>query len=128
MTFEEAIKDTDARWAEMFNRSDTNALMGLHAEDFLLLPPNSPLVRGGGEAAMAGFQELLDAGWKNISFNSVQFGSEGGLGYNVGQYSADAPTEDGGTTKENGKFIDIYKRLPDGSWKIHVTIFNSDAA
>ena len=127
MTFEEAIKDTDARWAEMFNRSDTNALMGLHAEDFLLLPPNSPLERGV-EAAMAGFQELLDAGWKNISFNTVQSGSEGGLGYNVGQYSADAPAEDGGTTKENGKFIDIYKRLPDGSWKIHVTIFNSDAA
>ncbi len=127
MTFEEAIKDTDARWAEMFNRGDTSALIGLHADEFLLLPPNSPAERGA-EAGMAGFQELLDAGWKNISFNTVQFGSEGGLGYHVGQYSADAPAEDGGTTKENGKFIDIYKRLPDGSWKIHVTIFNSDAA
>ncbi len=127
MTFEEAIKDMDARWAEMFNRGDTSALIGLHADEFLLLPPNSPAERGA-EAGMAGFQELLDAGWKNISFNTVQFGSEGGLGYHVGQYSADAPAEDGGTTKENGKFIDIYKRLPDGSWKIHVTIFNSDAA
>ncbi len=65
MTFEEAIKDTDARWAEMFNRDDTSALIGLHADEFLLLPPNSPAERGA-EAGMAGFQELLDAGWKNI--------------------------------------------------------------
>ncbi len=127
MTFEEAIKNTDAQIAETFNRGDINALMGVHAEDFLLLPPNSPAERGA-EAAMSGFQELLGAGWKNISFSTVEFGSDGGLGYHVGQYSADVPTEDGGTTKEKGKFIDIYKRLPDDSWKIHVTIFNSDAA
>ncbi len=125
MTFEEAIKDTDARFAETFNRGDINALMGVHAEDFLLLPPNSPVERGA-EVAMSGYQELLDAGWKNISFNTVEFGSEGGLGYHAGQYSADVPAEDGGTTKEKGKYIDIYKRLADGSWKIHVTIFNSD--
>ncbi len=84
MTFEEAIKNTDAQIAETFNRGDINALMGVHAEDFLLLPPNSPAERGA-EAGMAGFQELLDAGWKNISFNTVEFGSEGGLGYHVGQ-------------------------------------------
>ncbi len=127
MTFEDAIKDTDARFAETFNRGDINALMGVHAEDFLLLPPNSPAERGG-EAATSSFQGLMDAGWKNISFSTVEFGSDGGLGYHVGQYSADVPTEDGGTTKEKGKYIDIYKRLPDGSWKIHVTCFNSDAA
>ncbi len=125
MTLEEAIKNTDAQIAETFNRGDINALMGVHAEDFLLLPPNSPVERGA-EAAKAGFQELLDAGWKNMSFNTVEFGSEGGLGYHVGQLSADVPTGDGGTARENGKFIDIYKRSPDGSWKIHVTIFNSD--
>ena len=127
MTFEDAIKDTDARFAETFNRGDINALMGVHAEDFLLLPPNSPAERGA-EAATSSFQGLMDAGWKNISFSTVEFGSDGGLGYHVGQYSADVPTEDGGTTKEKGKYIDIYKRLPDGSWKIHVTIFNSDVA
>ena len=127
MTFEEAIKDTDARFSETFNRGDINALMGVHAEDFLLLPPNSPAERGA-EAGTSSFQGLMDAGWKNISFSTVEFGSDGGLGYHVGQYSADVPTEDGGTTKEKGKYIDIYKRLPDGSWKIHVTCFNSDAA
>ena len=124
MTFEDAIKDTDARFAETFNRGDINALMGVHAEDFLLLPPNSPAERS--EAATSSFQGLMDAGWKNISFSTVEFGSDGGLGYHVGQYSADVPTEDGGTTKQKGKYIDIYKRLADGSWKIHVTIFNSD--
>ncbi len=77
--------------------------------------------QSGAESRRKGF-------WKNISFNTVKFDSDGDLGYHVGQYSADVPTGDGGTAREKGKFIDIYKRLPDGSWKIHVTMFNSDAA
>lgn len=125
MTFEEAIKEIDARWAETFNRGDTNALVGLHADDFLLLPPNSPAERGA-EAGISGFQELLDAGWKNIRFETIEFGSGGDLGYHVGRYSADVPAEGGGTERETGKYIDIYKHLPDGSWKIYVTMFNSD--
>ena len=94
MTFEEAIKDSDTRWAETFNRGDTKPILGLHAEDYLLLPPNSPAERSTA-AAVSGFQEPLDANWKNIALETVEFGSEGGLGYHVGQYSADVPTSDG---------------------------------
>ena len=70
-------------------------------------------------------KELFDAGWKNMSFSSVQFGSDGDLAYHVGTFSVDAPTDEG-MRKEEGKFVDMYKRQADGSWKIHVTIFNSD--
>jgi len=34
--------------------------------------------------------------------------------------------ETGSRTREKGKFIDIYKRQKDGSWKIHATAYNSD--
>ncbi len=127
MTIEEAVKNADAQFAEAFNRGDVTALIGLHAEDALLLSPGSPEVRGR-EAIMAGFQELLDAGWKNMVFSTVEIGSEGGLGYHVGKFAADVPADDGTTKPETGKYIDIYKRRDDGSWQVHVTIFNSDAA
>ncbi len=33
---------------------------------------------------------------------------------------------DGGPISDVGKFVEIFKRQADGSWKIHVTIWNSD--
>ncbi len=121
MSIEQAIKDTDAQFAAAFNRGDFAAVAALHTEDVLELPPNASAVSGR-QGVESRTKELFDAGWKNQSFSSVQIGSDGDLAYNVGTFSVDAPTGEGIT----GKFVDIYKRQADGSWKIHVTIHTSD--
>ncbi len=126
MSIEDAIRDTDARFAEAFNRGDLAAVVALHSADALLLGPDSPAERGG-QAVEEGFKEMLDAGWKNIEIGSVQIGSGGDLGYHVGTFAADVPTEGGSDQRVTGKFLDIYKPDAAGSWKIHVTMFNFDA-
>ncbi len=125
-TIEESIKNTDARFAEAFNRGDLASVVALHTPDALLLGPDSPAERGG-QAVEAGFKGMLDAGWKNLEFGSVQIGSGGDLGYHVGTFAADVPTEGGSDQRVTGKFLDIYKPDEAGSWKIHVTMFNFDA-
>jgi ketosteroid isomerase-like protein len=126
MSIEDAIRDTDARFAEAFNRGDLAAVVALHSADALLLGPDSPAERGG-QAVEEGFKEMLDAGWKNMELGSVQIGSGGDLGYHVGTLAADVPTEGGSVQRVTGKFLDIYKPDAAGSWKIHVTMFNFDA-
>ncbi len=126
MSIEDSIKDTDARIAEAFNRGDLAAVVALHSADALLLGPDSPAERGG-QAVEEGYKEMLDAGWKNIEFGSVQIGSGGDLGYHVGTFAADVPAEDGSDQRVTGKFLDIYKPDAAGSWKIGVTMFNFDA-
>ncbi len=126
MTIEESIRNTDARFAEAFNRGDLASVVALHAPDALLLGPDSPAERGG-QAVEAGYKEMLEAGWKNIEFGSVQIGSGGDLGYQVGTFAADVPTEGGSDQRVTGKFLDIYKPDEAGSWTIHVTMFNFDA-
>ncbi len=127
MSIEDAIRDTDARFAEAFNRGDLAAVVALHSADALILGPDSPAERGG-QAVEEGFKELLDTGWKNIEFGSVQIGSGGDLGYHVGSFAVDVPTEDGSDQRVTGKFLDVYKPDESGSWKIHVTMFNFDAS
>ncbi len=127
MSIEDSIRDTDARFAEAFNRGDLAAIVALHSEDALLLGPDSPAERGG-QAVEEGYKEMLDAGWKNIEFGSVQIGSGGDVGYQVGTFAADVPTEGGSDQRVTGKFLDIYKPDTAGSWKIHVTMFNFDAS
>jgi ketosteroid isomerase-like protein len=127
MSIEDSIRDTDARFAEAFNRGDLAAIVALHSEDALLLGPDSPAERGG-QAVEEGYKEMLDAGWKNIEFGSVQIGSGGDVGYQVGTFAADVPTEGGSDQRVTGKFLDIYKPDTAGSWKVHVTMFNFDAS
>ncbi len=126
MSIEDSIRDTDARFAEAFNRGDLTAVVALHTADALILGPDSPTERGG-QAVEEGYKEMLDAGWKNIEFGSVQIGSGGDVGYHVGTFAADVPTEGGSDRRVTGKFLDIYKPDAAGSWKIHVTMFNFDA-
>ena len=126
MLIEDSIRDTDARFAEAFNRGDLATVVALHSTDALLLGPDSPAERGG-QAVEEGYKEMLDAGWKNMEFGSVQIDSGGNVGYHVGTFAADAPTEDGSVQRVTGKFLDIYKPDSDSTWKIHVTMFNFDA-
>jgi len=127
MSIEDSIRDTDARFAEAFNRGDLAAIVALHSEDALLLSPDSPAERGG-QAVEEGFKEMLDAGWKNIEFGSVQIGSGGDVGYHVGTFAADVPTDGGSDQRVTGKFLDIYKPDTAGFWKINVTMINFDAS
>jgi len=126
MSIEDSIRDTDARFAEAFNRGDLATVVALHSADALLLGPDSPAERGG-QAVEEGYKEMLDAGWKNIEFGSVQIDSGGDVGYHVGTFAADVPTEGGSDQRVTGKFLDIYKPDADGTWIIHVTMFNFDA-
>jgi len=127
MSIEDSIRDTDARFAEAFNRGDLAAVVALHSEDALILSPDSPAERGG-QAVEEGFKEMLDAGWKNIEFGSVQIGSGGDVGYHVGTFAADVPTDGGSDQRVTGKFLDIYKPDTAGIWKINVTMINFDAS
>lgn len=126
MTLEQQIRDSDAQFVKAFNRGDADALATLHADDAMLLPPDSPSAVGGSEAVVEGFRALLDAGWKNMSLESVELDSDGSLAYNVGKFAADVPTQEGSSKRIEGKYVDIYKRGEDGSWKIHLTIYNTD--
>ena len=126
MMLEQLIRDTDAKFVEAFNRGDVDALKTLHADDAMLLPPDSPAERGS-EAVKLGFKEILDAGWKNMSLQSIEIGSDGSLAYHVGKVEADIPTAAGSSKRVAGKYVDIYKRGEDGSWKVHLTIYNMDA-
>lgn len=126
MKIEDSIRNTDARFAEAFNRGDLAAVVALHTPDALLLGPDSPAERGG-QAVELGFKEMLEAGWKNIELGSVQIDSGGDLGYHVGTFAADVPLDGGADQRVTGKFLDIYKPDEAGTWKIHVTMFNFDA-
>ena len=114
-----------SRGEAAFDRGDAGAIAALSTEDATMLPPNSPAVKGK-QAIEADYKRLFEMGVRNGSLDTVEVGSDGDLAYHVGTYSLDVPSKDGTSERDTGKFVDIYKRQADGSWKIHVSINNSD--
>lgn len=51
----------------------------------------------------------------------IDFGVEGDMAYQVGAFAIDDSDP-----PEKGKFVNVLKRQPDGSWKVAISIFNSD--
>jgi ketosteroid isomerase-like protein len=75
----------------------------------------------GRQALQAFFQKYINQVGGTVSSQVLEWRVEGDLAYQMGTYTfADVKTPD------QGKFVHIFRRQPDGSWKLHVAIFNSD--
>jgi ketosteroid isomerase-like protein len=120
MDVKKAIEDKNAALRTAYNRGDSVGCAAVFMEDAAMLPPNQPIVRG-----KKAIRELIQ-GWIDniagtISNPMIEFGAEGDLAYQVATYSfkdAKAPDE--------GKFVEIFRRQKDGTWKVYLTIYNSD--
>ncbi|MCG2717170.1 MAG: nuclear transport factor 2 family protein [Candidatus Marinimicrobia bacterium] len=51
--------------------------------------------------------------------------SSGDLGYTWGKYKVTAKNPDGAATCRYGKYLNVWKKQPDGSWKVLVDMGNA---
>jgi ketosteroid isomerase-like protein len=99
----------------------------LATDDHIKMPPNAPAVYG-----KSGLQALMDGLLESISFIEFDVDVEevqaaGDWAYARGTYTdLIEMKESGDRISEDGKFLTIFKKQFDGSWKIHRDIFNSN--
>lgn len=117
----QAIDKTNAVFVSAMNKGDIATAMSVYTDDAKLLPPNSPTLTGveNIQQFWEGAAEAL--GIKGVSINTVTVDFLDDTAIEHGEYTL---TLANGTDK--GKFIMVWKRQDDGSWKWHVDIFNSD--
>jgi uncharacterized protein (TIGR02246 family) len=121
MDLKKVLEDFDAAYNAAFNRGDAAGCAALFTEDVAMLPPGQPMTRG-----KRAFEELYRSRMDNTSGGThsnqlVEYGVEGDLAYQVGTYAIT-----GTDPPEQGKFVNILRRQADGTWKVAVSIFNSD--
>jgi uncharacterized protein (TIGR02246 family) len=124
-----AIKDVEATWVQNFATKDADKIATVYTDDASVLITNMPVIRG-----MAAIKDALkpmvaDKGF-SITFSSdiVDIAKSGDLAYSQGSYSM---TSTAAKTKkvmlEKGKYVTVFKKQADGSWKAVADIFNEDA-
>ncbi len=121
MDMKEILEDFDDAYNKAFNRGDAAGCAAFFSEDVILMAPNQPMTRG-----KAAFEEIYRSRMDNSSGGThsnalVEYGVEGDLAYQVGTYAVS-----GANPPEQGKFVNVLKCQPDGTWKVAVSIFNSD--
>ena len=121
MDMKQVLEDFDAAYNEAFNRGDADACAAFFTEDVILLAPDQPMTRGR-SAFVETYRSRMDASRGGTHSNElVAYGVEGDLAYQIGTFAVS-----GTNPPEQGKFVNVLKRQADGTWKVAVSIFNSD--
>jgi ketosteroid isomerase-like protein len=111
-----------AVWMEAFNNRDAVTIAGLWSEDGALLPPNGRAIIGR-DAIHDYWKGLLNDASTTLELVNVETVIEGDLGYKAGRFELlDTAT---GASVDQGKYIQIWKRSPQGFWEIHRDMWNS---
>jgi ketosteroid isomerase-like protein len=121
-----AIRANDSAFGAASSAGDVDGVVATYATDASLLPPNAPAIKGAD--GIRGFWGGFMAAYAlKMELSETEIGGAGDLAYVVGRYRFTAtPKAEGAALTDQGKFVEIYKRQPDGGWKYAVDIYNSD--
>ena len=118
-----AIRQGDENYAKLLNARDFKGVAALHADDAIILPPNQAAVQG-----RAAIQASLEAPppFSNFQIQILEIEGRGDLAYSRGTYSITVTPAGAAPIEDRGKYIEIWRKQADGSWKILRDIYNSD--
>lgn len=121
-----AIEATNARFFEAFKRGDKTGLMASYADDAILMMPNEEAWRGreGLDKGFAGFLNQMSL--KDGATKTEDVMVAGDLAVETVTFTWTLQPKSGAEVKDKGKYLTVWKRQPDGSWKIVRDINNSD--
>jgi uncharacterized protein (TIGR02246 family) len=124
-----AIRATDSAFVAATNAGNVDGVAAVYANDAALLPPNLPPQKGR-EAIRSFWGGFLKAYTVRFEIGSDTIEGRGDLAYNLGHYRFTALPKAKGDpgVADEGKFVEILKKQPDGSWRYVVDMYSSNLA
>ena len=125
---EAAIRDlNDVQWLNAAQAKDVDTVLSFFADDASRFPPNAPIVTGK-EAIRARVSEEYSGQDFAISWQTtkVEVSRSGDLAYSHGTSEVTVNDPEGNPVTDKEKWVVVWKKQPDGSWKAVLDIWNSD--
>ena len=118
------IEQAVARFVDAFNRGDAAAVAAMYDTAGVVLAPNAPPMRGRQniEALWAGARQQ---GFKtlNLNVNSVELIGDHAI--ELGSYTLVVQPPGQNEMTDRGKYVVLWKRQADGTWKLYRDAFNT---
>ena len=118
------IEEMNGKFTEAVRQGDAAALATLYTENATLMPPDSDMLKGK-EAIEEFWNNVMQMGLKDATLTTVEVMGSGNLAYEIGKYTLKMQAEGQEPIGVYGKYVVIWQAQDDGSWKLHVDIWNS---
>jgi ketosteroid isomerase-like protein len=127
MSAAEEVQNANKEWVASVNAGNVDDMIRRVADNVAFMPPGEPAVVG-----REAFSEYARAMFGHVSIKVDITGEEVVVGGDVGCLFGSAtiaatPLEGGETMTEVVKWVHAFKLHPDGTWKMAVNTWNSDA-
>jgi len=126
---EKAIRDSETQWVKDFASRDMDRIGSHYTDDASVLMPDLAIMTGK-DAIRAGLKDVVaDPAFAiDLQTAKVEVSKGGDLAYSQGTYTfAGADPKTKKVMAEKGKYVEVYKKQADGSWKVVEDINNPDA-
>ena len=118
------IDSLGRKWEEAANTAQVERLVEIYAPDAVILPPGGPVIEGS-ETIRELFRQEFERFDTKLAFTTQEIEVAGDMAYRRGRYVwRGTPRLSGQTVETTNKFLEIWKRQPDGSWRIAVDMWN----
>jgi uncharacterized protein (TIGR02246 family) len=117
----QAIAEANIKFGEVFRSGDSAALASLYTEDAWLMTPSREIFKGreGIEASFAGF---FQSGMKEVVLTTVDVMRMDDMVGEFGKAELTIKPEGQDEIKTIAKYLVIWKKAADGTWKLHADI------
>ena len=122
-TEEGAVLAADAAWENVYAAKNLEKAVAFCDEKVSLLWPNMPVV-----THKAAVREAIakDFAAGDLTWHANNAGAAGDLAYTSGTYQAKFKGASGKSSVDKGKYLTVWKKQADGSWKVLFDTFNTD--
>jgi len=114
----QAIDKGNAQWVEAWDKANASLIAALFAEDGVLLARDGKFLKGP-KQVLERMKTILEGVGKGAkaTVTTVDLWLDGDTAYETGTYGYKYQ-EKGQPVNEQGRYVTIWKRQADGSWKI----------
>ena len=107
-------------------KGDSAGLAGSYDNDAVTLMSGMPAWRGKTDIMTQGMALLQQVKFSDIKFNTTTVDVGGDFAIETGTYEMTVTPKGGKPTPDKGKYVTVWKKQADGSWKIYRDISNTD--
>jgi len=122
------INDLRSRFQAAYSAGDAAAVAALYTDDAVSLPDHHEAIHG--KAAIQQYlQETFAQVAANMTLTAPDLEISGDIAHETGSYTMTiTPKRGGNAMTVTGKYLVVLKRQPDGLWRVHHDIDNTNSA
>lgn len=123
----DTLKQLEADFMKAATEHGSQGYMSFYADDAVEVPNGAPILSG--KESIAKTMGFLDQKDNQLTWTPVgaDMAASGDLGYTYGTYEFRTKDETGKTVVDHGHYASIWKKQPDGSWKVALDMGNAGA-